>query len=708
MKDAHVSYWHWTLAFRHHTSLCILLQTIPTLPFTFRSDLLGLCRAQTPILRGSQVERSLKHPHDIIQHPLTISNSPESVHWTTTTYKVFLIEYSDTYLNLIPASIIALAVRIAPGITEEEFNQVVRSSLHKEVTASLSRFIGATLDFRCIHSSDISFRSIPFSSRLSPDEEVASDTYQLFANSRKLLNDMTIFPSQGTKTVGSIVTQNFWTSYYLCGSTFKHQADGTHFDSPDVTPLDCMRLYEETGGCVEGPVELRVAWTYSAFNPRVYFARGGDVVPISQYLQPIINRIIDLFPEVHRMNRFSPPKEPLTGSDVEIIYDYSSFTSSIDQVIEFVDSLSQFYRGVHITIIDVVKGPISIDLGELFYQYNMQCNHYQSFDTSKVFGRYSDDDLIFQHTCGMLGVEGNIFLATLLHGIHIRFVVGLNRSKCVGDDARAHYNTGDGNLRKDDSELLNYRIGGLGGIHVDKVAIFEADADPDTQAYRYVKRPFKRDQDLMVEGLLLTLPSLIPLLPLHDQLHTLHPSSTHPCRATFKSIIRLLKVLYTNSISLDEYGPVEMSMLVKHVRFLVRRIREVDPKGEHAPILRQDHSSRYFLPDVNLWGKIDYTAWVLEDLGYDEELKFFSRGVEDKELCDGRIGSTMVKETTKCRGFLVKLGYLKVEDLFDVVSLRSVGIDEMRIYISGDYISVKRFCVIREVPVWYTTLPGAM
>lgn len=625
--------------------------------------------------------------------------------WTSSSFRSFLIEYQDAYVHHIPASIIAHACKVSPGITEEDYQRTIRSSLHKEISASITRSSGARLDFRCVFSPIQSDRTIPFSNRFPSNEEVASDTYKIFASSRDILTNMLVYPSLGTKTVGSIVKRNFWDTYYAEGCTFKHEEDVDF--SYDVTPLDCLRMYEETGGYVPGPVEMRHAWKYNNLNPRVYFARGGDVIPISQYIQPIINRLVDMFPEVHRMNRFAPSKEPLTSADVEIIYDYTSFTSSIDQVIEFVDCMADFYSGTPITLIDVRNGPTPVDLGELLRQYNYQCNHYASFDTSKVFPDL-DDPPILQHTCGMLGVEGNIFLATLLHGIHLRFISGLGRSRCVGDDARAHHNTGTGMLNEEDGQLVSWQISGIGEVHADKLGKFEVGQDPSYQAYRYVKRPIHRDQDIMVEGVLLTIPSLIPMLPIADRFHTITPSSTHPCRQTFNSIIRFFRVLVLHSISYSNTDPSYMSMLVIHVRFLLRRVREMDPEGLHAPFARGSNSTPYLTLPNELWGVMDYQQWLLDDLWNDEEIRFLSRGGGDSEMCDGRIGSVMRKDQSKGRSFLVKLGYLRSERLYDVVSLSQIGREEMKVYIDGDYTALERYEVVRTIPSWYATLPRVL
>jgi len=508
------------------------------------------------------------------------------------------------------------------------------------------------------------------------------------------------------KTVGREVEENFWSSYYASGAIFKH--DGGNADHGSVTPTDCLRLYELTGGYVAGPVEVRSTWKYAQIDPRIYYARGGSVMPSSHYLQPIVNRIIDAFPETHRLNRFSPPSQPLSPEDVEFIYDYSSFTSALDPVVEFVRNLALFFRGTTVIILDVRDGLVERDLGDMLDDYNRNCNDYIGFDASRVLSRWVNDKVELTHTCGMLGVEGNIFLATLLHGIHLRFISGLERSKCVGDDARFHHDTEHGVLTPDDKSLVSWQLNGLGDANKDKFGIFESGKDPLLQAYRYVKRPIHRDLDIMVEGLMLDIPSLIPLFELADQYHDVIPSSTHPCRQAFKSICRILRILKLHRITVDDMEE-DIQALRNHIFFLRDEIIRQDPDGIHSPVGRSDIRSRYSLPPVTVWGKYDYEDWTLMNLGVFDEIRFLKCGGSDEnEVCDGRIGSTMVKETNAKRSFLVKMGYLQREDLYDTVSINQIGLDGMRVYLSGMYRVVCKYTVMRTIPSWYSQVPRCL
>jgi hypothetical protein len=68
----------------------------------------------------------------------------------------------------------------------------------------------------------------------------------------------------------------------------------------------------------------------------------------------------------------------------------------------------------------------------------------------------------------------------------------------------------------------------------------------------------------------------------------------------------------------------------------------------------------------------------------------------------------MIKEVSKARGFLEKMGYLSRENLFDEVSLEEIGYHEMREYLVGTYRSVCKFTIIETIPPWYSMIPGAL
>lgn len=699
-----MAYWSWTWAFHRHTGLCIVLQTVMNLSLAVRKELLGLCRVQSLPIPGSTLRANMAYLNYAILIPSEPSRILDSTTFVSTTVLDLITMYSDIFLDHLTAAIVAHALRIAPGIDQDDYRNMFLATVAKELTSAITRFDHVPLDFRSIFSSDASHRSIPLCSRLPPSEEVASDTYLHFCDLRSKLSNRILFPRGGNKTVGRIVAQDFWGSYYRTGQTFKHE--GISSNDSSVTVDDCLRLYKETGGYPQGPVEVRTSWMYSQIVPRVYYARGGTVQVAAQYIQEVVNIIVDEFPEVHRLDRFSPPQDPLSPEDVEIIYDYSSFTSTLDAVIPFVDSLACFFHGVTVCVIDPIDGMVNMDLGDLFAEYNRVCNHYQQFDISRL-NLADEQDSILHHTCGMLGVEGNIFIATLLHGIFLRFLAGLRRSKCVGDDARFHHRTCDGMLSQSDREYVGWVLSSIGDLNIDKIAVFEAYSDND-QIFRYIKRPFYRSENLMISGLLLPLPSQIPLTGALDSFHTVLPTKAHPCRNVFKQILRFLDLLAVHTVTIDSES-ASMHPIVTHIAVLIRMLRERDKEGVYSEFGRTNARTHYQLPPIALWGRKRYVDWYIGTMDFREVVRFPKYGgAETEGSCDGRAGSIMIREQSKARGFLVRMGYAEMEHLYDEFSIADVGLDMMQMLLEGQYTPVMKYFILTDIPAWYAHVPRAL
>lgn len=616
--------------------------------------------------------------------------------------------YPTLFTEVASTALIAHALRIAPVIDPDDYQNMNLTTIAKELSAATTKFPHIELDFRCIFSSDPYCRGLPICERVCADEEVACDTYLRMCNLRSKLSNHAFIPKKGSKSVGRIVAENFWYYYTQLACTFKH--DGTtQSDVNVVTSDDCLRMYLESGGYVDGPVEVRSSWKYAQITPRIYYAKGGSVQYLSQYMQEIINIIIDEFPEVHRVNRFSNPTDTLTDDDVEIIYDYTSFTSNLDAVVPFLDSMSNFFMGVNIYLLDPIEGLVPYDLGQYFADYNLYCNMYRDFDISRLSVLSGGEDPIFQHTCGMLGIEGNIFIGTLLHGLFLRFVAGMNRSKCVGDDARLHFTTRDGLLSDDDRLYAFHMLSSIGEMNIEKVTAFEARSDSSLQIFRYLKRPFHRDIEIMVSGYVLTIPSQIPLVGLLDPYHTIIPSKTHPCRNVFKQIVRFFDELAIHRFRNFSESDNHVDVLKNHIAYLVRILRKEDKDGCYSEIGRTNYKTYYRIPPYDVWGHQTYVEWLMSDMEYDEKIRFPKYGgAEENGSCDGRAGSLMIRHRSKLRSLLERLGYLRSRMLYDEYSVDDVGLDLFEELMRGQYNPVVEYLVVKDVPTWYTPLPNSL
>jgi hypothetical protein len=250
-------------------------------------------------------------------------------------------------------------------------------------------------------------------------------------------------------------------------------------------------------------------------------------------------------------------------------------------------------------------------------------------------------------------------------------------------------------------------LAGIGDINEDKVAEFDVDSDPSLHAFRYIKRPLHRDHEIMVEGVMIDLPSLIPLVMPGDDFHDSHNAS-HPCRTTFKSIIRLLRSLVMHNINLetDEEG---VHLVFRHCHYLTDEMKRIDPEFEHAIFGRSDLNARYALPAIEYWGKLECEEWMMGSLDFYEEIRFLAMGCSGNiEDCDGRAGAVMERTGSKARSMLEKMGYLEREDLFETVSIALYGIDVMLCYLKGQYKPRYQYRVVKDIPSWWSVIPNAL
>jgi len=82
-------------------------------------------------------------------------------------------------------------------------------------------------------------------------------------------------------------------------------------------------------------------------------------------------------------------------------------------------------------------------------------------------------------------------------------------------------------------------------------------------------------------------------------------------------------------------------------------MRRQAPENKQSPPDRSTMRNSYRLPPVTPWGVLDYEDWMIAVLGYDGEIRFLKRGgSEGNEVCDGRVGSTMLKGTNARRSYL--------------------------------------------------------
>lgn len=579
----------------------------------------------------------------------------------------YLDHYSPLLTDFSSCSVISSMVRICPPKDREDFEANLEKSMIKELSAAVCpRVTDVSFDFRSILSDNPKDRTIPFSNRLPPMAWTASIIYQRFCEFKSRITDHLFMPSIGKKTVGRLSSERFWEQYDRCHMTFLHDVEGSKLDPSQVTPMTCERMYIETGYRVDGPVEVRQAWKYTDLKPRVYYARGGDVLESSLFIQEVANELCDSFPEVHRYNRYNPPFYKPTTNHLNIIYDYSSFTSCLNEIIPFIDALSNFFEDTPIRYFDTRYGIQTTSLGRLFREYNNACNRFPEFVVKEDLGFHDHN---FTHHCGMLGVPGNIFLSTLLHGIHTHFISGEGRSKCVGDDASIQTISSPEYPEDDSIEYAFFLIESLGSITKDKLAIYHPDADTLFEAYHYLKRPIFRLDSVMVQDDALVLPRLDLIFNIHDGFHT-HSAKIGMLSMIFSQIRRLINVL--TFIRIAEFELVHSNPIVALVYLVLRKLHRSDPIGEHG--IRRSIGHPYSIPPLSLWTKITFEEWLKDDLAWDEEIIVPMMDMNSASFdYSSPVGSSQIVPMSKGISLLGNLGYVTTKLLYETISRKSVA-----------------------------------
>jgi hypothetical protein len=212
----------------------------------------------------------------------------------------------------------------------------------------------------------------------------------------------------------------------------------------------------------------------------------------------------------------------------------------------------------------------------------------------------------------------------------------------------------------------------------------------------------------MISGLLLALPSQIPLTGALDSFHTVLPTKAHPCRNVFKQIIRFLDMMALNSVTIEDADNWSHPIAI-HIAVLIRLIREKDPCGDFSDFGRSNKKTHYRLPPVSQWGRTTYIDWFMEEIDYREMLKFPKfGGAEEDGSCDGRVGSSMLRRQSRARSFLVRLGYLSAEVIYDEYSIEMLGVQEIQFLLEGQYTPTMNYVVLKDVPVWYAQIQEAL
>jgi hypothetical protein len=333
------------------------------------------------------------------------------------------------------------------------------------------------------------------------------------------------------------------------------------------------------------------------------------------------------------------------------------------------------------------------DLGEILHSYNSTANMYASFEIDQLLSL--DEETFCQHTCGMLGVPGNISSCTLLHGIFTMYLVmSVSKSRCVGDDAKLHW-------KVDSVREAIEKISILGDLSQDKVEFWEACSWDFESQWHYIKRPINRlGGSRVVSGDLLIFPTCDTILGLKDDYHRYIPSkeSISARRNRFSSQwMRLLRRLWVHETGITDH---DRHILQHYQRVSIRLLGLEGPMG-----FRMLDGSRIFFPlklKADEYGMDPYKI-ALEQFGLEDEVELAEFDPVLRRPF-GYIGEVFVSGSSPMGSLLESLGYLKKDTRYGKFSRSSVGDTFFRFLLSGYYQNTYTFTVLNDVPDWCTPM----
>jgi len=465
------------------------------------------------------------------------------------------------------------------------------------------------------------------------------------------------------------------------------------------TGVDVEYHYHKTGRTASGDIEMRQSWKGNDLTPRTYFSQGGDAYFSSRYCQDIFNSLVDSLSSTHRFGRFDLAKFKLTPDHVAILYDFSSFTSSMFEQKWFLRALANFCIGHRVHLFDTHYGPLEADLGLLLLDYIQNTTDCSRFylrgdlvAKTKLFGTF------VHRVAGFLGVYGNLASCTFLHGIIALYITGKEDfTSVVGDDAliakilewASQMDLGEVDDDAKTVEGVIEVLQSVGNIARKKFAILESPQDDyeeaclDANTWAYLKRSLTRFSD----GVHLDIQyDLANLALVFDYKNTLRDyGHAEPIKAVASQITSLLiKIYRSNSASDDDLGFAISILsgiykefgfprigLVPGEKFLCRHVvhKEGVPGKWSSDLLRSEMESFFIVPvlpqspDDFRNDPLRVLAEVKSELMMKLPVLVHRDDVPVIDFSRAQIGSTFEGSYVYSR-FMVDFGYLERSEVF--------------------------------------------
>lgn len=519
--------------------LITLLEVLPSLSITARKSIMTAVRVGMVPAMNSTLRKSIA----------TFLRQSHLIHYNSgvqlkSGYILFR-ELERCFNTRVRRGLVSIYLRTVPYIDENDWV--------KELEAGKAKELQTTQSYRPPHLQYPFFLQFHHAIRtqMHPDIPLRPAMSLLirkrFLEWKAILSSTILIPTPSDKSLG------FHSSYNFGELIFGHLAP---HDRPQMsyTTAQMEAEYSESGRQVVGPCEVRYAWKYNDLKPRVYYAQGASAYFSSRHIRPIFNLLQSMFANTDPNRRYSFSRfRSLDSKDRFTVYDYSSFTSNLSDISQFVAEMAEFCEGTRVRIFDTYYGVQEVSLKSLLNRYNAVCNIEPEFSIHKIEGLspYDPDGFLRQRQAGLLGVYGNITESTILHGLLQLMITG-SEDKCnaLGDD---------GGVVTNEDELpfeeLKAAIRVLGKISDDRFQTWMEDEGygEDAEGWHFVKRPISRVHGRIMQDWMPDFQNFGSVLDIQDSMHTLpHEPFERRRRLLIRQTCRLFESCHRHKHLLTE------------------------------------------------------------------------------------------------------------------------------------------------------------
>jgi len=182
---------------------------------------------------------------------------------------------------------------------------------------------------------------------------------------------------------------------------------------------------------VTGPSQGKLKWTPADLKPRMYYALGGDHFGSAETRDLLLD-LQQQFPFIANKTRVDPSRLNIGPHTCCLAYDFSTFTSNLSEVQNFIEQLAEYadLRKATVLRVDPTYGITRSPLGDLFRELASYHDHPEYTLPFDETGHAYE-----AAQAGFLGTYSNIVVSTILHGLFVYAMRGDPDSfNVAGDD----------------------------------------------------------------------------------------------------------------------------------------------------------------------------------------------------------------------------------------------------------------------------------